>query len=440
MDDAVRLRARATFNPPWGSGRALRSGMSGGDRALSWIQGADRLLFTGRPWSGRTTALIGIGRRLALEGVPPERLGWAELGHPLWADVTARDLLAAFSDLGGPTALVLDDVPIDQLTWIERYRGPVRVFATTSQRADGVRALPPWTLWHAARSWGLVAPEPRGASPADLIEATFRGHDQSDTLRDPLRTYLTLGGFPALLAGDGELGPRVVAAQHAHRAWVLDPTLYRRIPRDAGVREPHQLDRLLTALGDTPGALLSPTHLGAQLGVTQPTLDKHLAALDAAGLVVQLPAWSPDGKARGRRVFLADGALRGATRLLGARLLTDPDEVAHLLVHAIVSHAVAWADAAGVTIGHWRSGRNEVDLVIDHPEHPVALQLDASRRASFDGLYALADAHPRFKDRLWVLLHRAPPTHPAHHPTGIGRLPTVPFLATLGAVADVAAR
>ena len=154
---------------------------------------------------------------------------------------------------------------------------------------------------------------------------------------------------------------------------------------------------------------------------------------------MQLPAWSPDGRARGRRVFLADGALRGATRLIGARLLTDPEEMGHLLVHAIVSHATAWAAAAGVTVGHWRSGRHEVYLVIDHPEHPMALQLDASRRASFDGLYALADAHPRFKDRIWVLLHRAPPTHPAHHPTVIGRLPTVPFLAALGAVGETAA-
>lgn len=428
--DHERLRGRIERTTPWLQHQPPRL-PAAVSLPLAEVL-ADRehpTLIGGSPWSGRTALLEQIARRLLLAGRPPDRLGWVELGHPTWDDVGPADLVAALP--GG--ALFLDDLPLEHAPWVAEYRGPTQIFAAVG--AAAAETVVPPTSFATYLGWqGVELRASRSRTPDELVRAAFELSGRGAGLQEHLRRYLLLGGFPALLQRPpADPVADLRAAERDLCAEVLERTLYRRIPRDHAIREPRHLEALLVRLAATPGGLVSSAELGRTLQLTQPTVDKYLRVLEAVGLIVTLPNWAPGERARrGRRVFFGDGAVRNALLRRGASPLADPEEMGHLLVNALVVHAVNWARVNGGTAWHWRRSGHEVDLVLDHPSGSIALQVGSARHYPIRSLAALQEAHPALDARCWVLLHRAPPTWPAQGEGGIGRLPLLAFLLALG--------
>ncbi len=433
MTDSARIRQRATAGVPWSQARFLRFPAVQVERSEARAAVAHRgpVLLSGPPWSGRTTALEQVGRQLLHAGIAPDRIGWVELGQAAWRDCDLPTVVAAFED-GPPSAILLDDLPADTVEWLLAYRGPVRLIATRAGVVASSLPLSPWTFWRALRTWDVGVPLPGGASTEEVLRSAMRLSDASDALAEPLRRYLLLGAFPALLLSPNrDPAVELAAAQQAVAARVLDRTLFKQIPLDTGIREPAVLEALLADVARSPGELLAPSAVAARLGITQPTVDKYLDALARAGLVHQLRNGFEANPRRGRRVLFVDGAVRNAVLRLGVHPLVDPEEMGHLLFHSVISHVVAWARRAGTEVGHWRRGRLAVDIVVRHPGGPLALQMGSSRTA-LESLRAFTRENPDFESRGWLLLHRAPPTWPAHHESGVGRIAVVPFLVALG--------
>jgi predicted AAA+ superfamily ATPase len=93
---------------------------------------------------------------------------------------------------------------------------------------------------------------------------------------------------------------------------------------------------------------------------------------------------------------------------------------------------------ADLRLFHWRDGRAEVDLVLDHPTHPLAFEVASSIGHSRDGLRALMARHPRFENQCYLVTPRARTMHPRDSSTGVGTLPLDLFLVACGRQAEAA--
>jgi hypothetical protein len=87
---------------------------------------------------------------------------------------------------------------------------------------------------------------------------------------------------------------------------------------------------------------------------------------------------------------------------------------------------------------HWRDGKYEVDLVLDHPDRPLALEIASSPQHSRAGLRAFVDRHPRFHRGTYLVAPQVAVLHPEATPSGMGTLPLDLLLLLAGNQAESA--
>jgi hypothetical protein len=87
---------------------------------------------------------------------------------------------------------------------------------------------------------------------------------------------------------------------------------------------------------------------------------------------------------------------------------------------------------------HWRDGREEVDLILDHPTQPLAFEIGSSARHSTRGLVALQERHPRFTGRCYLVTPDSPVRQPQVSTEGVGSLPLDRLLVAVGRQAEKA--
>ena len=107
----------------------------------------------------------------------------------------------------------------------------------------------------------------------------------------------------------------VLESQRVLRSDAVERAVYKDIPQSAGVGNPMMLERLLYVLAGQVTGILSPTNIGQQLGIAQPTLDRYISYLEQAYLVFMLTNYSGSKAAvqrRGRKVYFVDSAVRNA--------------------------------------------------------------------------------------------------------------------------------
>ena len=204
------------------------------------------------------------------------------------------------------------------------------------------------------------------------------------------------------------------------------------------------LERLLYTLAGQITGLLSPQRLCQELdGLSQPTFDRYLSYLERAFLVFTLPNYSGrEGSVqrRGRRLYFVDGAVRNAALQRGPGPLTDAEEMGLLYENLVAGHLHALARQTQVRLYHWREGNQEVDLIYDHPEQPIALEVASSPRHSLTGLHRFMERFPRFEGRCY-LVSPDPLGMPPGESTGrVGLLPLDLLLLAASRNAEAALR
>jgi predicted AAA+ superfamily ATPase len=96
----------------------------------------------------------------------------------------------------------------------------------------------------------------------------------------------------------------------------------------------------------------------------------------------------------------------------------------------VAGHLHALAQQTGVRLYYWRDGEDEIDLIYDHPSHPVAFEIASSPNHHRSGIVAFMDRFPRFKGRCYLIAPGAPSFAPGE--IGIGTMPLDLLLLAIG--------
>jgi predicted AAA+ superfamily ATPase len=407
-------------------------------------------------------------RHLLQRGVDPDRLWWLRLDHPLLTASSLGDLVRAVLESHGgreqePLFLFLDEIVYakDWDLWLKTFydeRWPVRIVATSSATAalrdrrleSGVgrwqeHYLMPYLFGEfldLAEVKVNVEAKPTLAETLAGLPQRLPGQAEISRLR---REFLFKGGFPELLLNSGAADDRteLLRSQQILRSDAVERAIYKDIPQSFGVDSPLTLERLLYALGGQMAGILSPTHIGAALGMVQPRLDRYLSYLEHAFLVFTLPNYSGSEinvQKRGRKLFFVDGAVRNAALQRGIAPLDHPEELGLLMENLVASNLHALSLHEGIRLFHWRDGKNEVDLILDHPTAPVAFEVGSSPDHSRAGLVALMQRHPRFSGACYLIAPNVSTVSPSRHVSGVGTLPLDLFLIAIARQAEYAER
>ncbi len=426
------------------------------------------LLILGARRVGKTTVMYQTVRHLLDEGLAPDRLWWLRLDHPVLLREDLGELVRLVIDRVAattehPVHLMLDELVYarDWDLWLKTFydeRWPVRIVATSSATA----ALRHRRLESGIGRWTEMYLAPYGfAEFLDLVEVELPmdfGPTLSSTLgllprRTPRkealarlrRSFMLIGGFPELLSaersGAGALddSTRLLRSQQLLRADAVERAVYKDIPQSYGVESPMRLERLLYVLAAQVTGLLSPTKIGTELELSQPTFDRYLSYLEQAFLVFTLPGYSPNEETRqrrGRKLYFVDGAVRNAALQRGLAPLTDPAELGQLAENLAAAALHALSLQTGQRLFHWRDSKKEVDLVLDDPVQPLAFEIASSARHSREGLAVLVERHPRFVGGAYLVTPDADVVQPDE--TGVGTLPLDLFLVAVGRQAQAA--
>lgn len=417
---------------------------------------------------GKTTLMYQIVKHLLDEDVPPERLVWLQLDHPLLLDLQLGDLVSAAIDAAKATEAEPLCLFLDELVYAERWdlwmktfhdqRYPVRILATSSATAalrerrleSGVGRWDEWTLTpfmfnEFLRLMGHNQEINVGATLAETIAMN---------LRDPPRLqpnvatwrhlFILLGGFPELLVEFGQdenrdIDSSMLAAQRRLRSDAVERAIYKDIPQSFGVDNPMLLERLLYTLAGQVTGVMSPKQICGELGgLSQPTFDKYVTYLERAFIVFTLKNFSGSEAAiqrRGRKLYFFDGAVRNAALQRGLGPLRSPEEMGLLIENLVASHLYALSLHGAGRLFYWREsrGRAEVDFVYDHPDAGLAFEVALGADHSRAGLRAMAERWPRFEGRSFIISPDADPIEPATTTSGVGTLPLDLFLVLIGA-------
>lgn len=410
---------------------------------------------------GKTTVMYQTVRHLLNDGVDPGAIWWLRLDHPVLMQVPLGDLVTTAIEASGhtqPITLLLDELVYarDWDLWLKTFyddHWPVRIVATSSATAalrdrrleSGVgrwedQYLTPY-LYPEFLDLALV---PTALEAADDLSATIHALptrlDPAARLEALRKAFLLVGGFPELLYNqqndEGDLLTPLLRSQQILRSDAVERAIYKDIPQSFGVDNPLMLERLLYVLASQATGILSPTGICSELGLSQPTFDRYLSYLEKAFLVFTLPNYSgreTNVQKRGRKLYFVDGAVRNAALQRGAAPLADPTEQGKLLENLVASTLHALALHSNVRLFHWRDGKHEVDLVYDHPDHPVALEIGSSPDHHRRGLQALIDRHPRFAGNAYITTPTSAMTRSAN---GIGSIPLDMLLVACGKQAE----
>ena len=422
---------------------------------------------------GKTTVMYQTVRHLITSGVDPRRVWWFRMDHPLMLLLSLGDHVKILLDRSGATAadplfIMLDEVVYaeDWDLWLKTFHDehwPVRIAATSSgtgelrkrRRESGVGRWEEHHLMPCRLDELLdLARRPQGTAIHDTMAAALAAladGERPDPALEGLRTYLLfVGGFPELLVRplgeppedrEGKITHHVLASQRILRSDSVERAIYKDIPQTSGVDNPMMLERLLYVLAGQVTGVLSPTKIGRELGMAQPTFDRYLSYLEQAYLVFTLTNYSTSEagvQRRGRKLYFVDSAVRNAALQRGLAPLSDPVEKGTLLENLAATTVNTLAAHAGVRLHHWRDGNNEVDLIYDDPHQPLAFEIASSPNHSRRGLEALVERHDRFHGHSYLVVPQAAVIHPRDDSRGIGMLPLDTFLLAVGAQAHKA--
>ena len=423
---------------------------------------------------GKTTVLYQTVHRLINHGIDPGRIWWLRMDHPLLLDNSLGDFVGALLRGSAATAENPLFVMIDEIVyskewdlWLKTFHDdqwPVRIAATSSstaalrkqRRESGVgrweeHHLLPCRLEEYLNFAGIASALAPNSTLAETL-ISLPSEDRIDPTLRSARTFLLLvGGFPELLMGtiadepgtvsDDDVANHILESQRVLRSDAVDRAVHKDIPQAANVENPMMLERLLYTLAGQVTGILSPTKIGQQLGIAQPTFDRYLSYLEQAYLVFTLSNYSTSESGiqrRGRKLYFVDSAVRNAALHRGLAPLSDPDEQGRLLENLAAATVNTLAAHAGVRLHHWRDGNREVDLIYDDPRQPLAFEIASSPSHSLRGLEALIERHHRFRGNSYLIAPQATMIHPHDDSRGIGMLPLDTFLLAVGAQAHQA--
>jgi predicted AAA+ superfamily ATPase len=420
---------------------------------------------------GKTTSMYQTVRDLLSTGVPASRLWWLRLDHPLLMQIPLGDLVRTVINGSeairpptpeNPLYLFLDELTYSHQwdLWLKTFYDetwPIRVVGTSSSTAalrggryeSGVgrweeQYLAPYLFSEYLELVGRGLSLPVGETFFSTIVACIKQKIDVTGLSDFRRRFLLTGGFPELLISGNpsstDEASLLLQSQRTLRNDAVERAVYKDIPQAFGVDNPLVLERMLYTLAGQVTGILSPNTICQNLGgLSQPTFVRYLSYLERAFLVFTLPNYSGSEASvqkRGRKLYFVDAAVRNAALQRGLAPLSDSDEMGLLIENMAAGHLHALSEQSQARIYYWRDKNDEIDLVYDHPEFPVAFEIASSGSHHRKGIHAFVGRFPRFDGKCFLVDPHCAASLPEDRSDRIGRLPLDLFLLAVGAQAE----
>jgi predicted AAA+ superfamily ATPase len=345
-------------------------------------------VLTGPRQVGKTTML------LQLEAVWPGPCRYATADQ---AGSDAQSWLQTQWTLGRSDAAAHPDGAIlllDEIQQLEQWSSVVKALWDEDRR-EGHRL-------HVVLSGSsrLLLEKGLSESLAGRFEVLPMGHWTFPEMRDAFGTtwedYVWFGAYPGAIP----LQDNEQRWKQYIRTALADSVVQRDILQLTQVRKPALLRRLFDLGCRYSGQVLSYTKVLGQLqdkGNTV-TLAHYLDLLDQAGMLAGLEKIDPAihrQRASSPRFQVHNQALMSAHEALSREALqAQPERWGRWVESAVGAHLLADTYGMPIQIGYWRDSKHEVDLVVQHGQQLLALEIKSGPGRRRGGLDAYKKRYP----------------------------------------------
>lgn len=401
VDRSGILRVLTGYNPWWKTGM-VNPAFSKAYRRFAYYEAMKRLddtsirrsvVLTGARRVGKTTIQYQMMDALLKRGVPPQKILFVSLDHPMLKLAQFQDILDIYHENICATQDVyyfFDEIQYAQdwdrwLKTIYDTQPDTKVVATGSASPALVKGsnesgagrwsvipVPTLSFYEYCALIGIKGIDlPKNLRPTDMLGMTQQERGRImvklSAVQNRFSRYLTVGGFPELALAHDDL-----MAQQTMREDVVDKVLKRDLPSLYGLRNATELERIFLYLCNISSNVVNIEAITKELnGVTRPTVEKYISYLESANLIyVSYPIDMKDKKVlkASPKIYIADAAIRNAV-LMDDDVLSDPVEMGKMVETAVYKHVAAFYYQKATRVGYYRGGRSnkEIDIVVDYP-------------------------------------------------------------------------
>lgn len=462
------LRILSAYNPWWSSG-TIHPALTKSYRRFAYYEAMQRMqagslrrtvILTGARRVGKTTIQYQMIDSLLKQKVPPQKILFVALDHPLLKLASFQDILDVYHETICPDKdvyyffdeiqyapdwdkwlKIIYDTQENTKTVVTGSASPV-LYAGSSESGTGrfsLISVPTLSFYEYCALLNISLPD----LPADLRPSSFKSMSQQERgqvmmklsgLQNHLTRYMMLGGFPELALAKSD-----VLAQQILREDVVDKVLKRDLPSLYGIRNPLELERIFLYLCKLSSDIVSIDAIARELqGVTRPTVERYIAYMESANLIyISLPIEMQGKKVLKARpkIYVADTAIRNAV-LMHDDVLTDPEELGRMVETTVFRHVSSFYYQKATQVGYFRGGERmkEVDVVVDLPNaRKVLIEVKFREQAPIaddDAICLLAEE----ASHAFVITKRFDDYGTHHTPSGkeLIRLPAFAFMYLLG--------
>ena len=395
------LKVLSAYNPWWKTG-IVTPRLSKTYKRFAFHEAMKRLdettirrivVLTGTRRVGKTTIQYQMIERLLQRGIPPQKIVFISMDHPMLKLSGFNDILECYHEniyADQDVYYFFDEVQYAQdwdkwLKTIYDMQPDTHVVATGSaspalmkgnQESGAGRwsviQVPTMSFYEYCEILDLDRPEfPRSLKPTHMLRMSQQERTaimlQLSKVQNHFVRYLQVGGFPELALADND-----ILAQQVMREDVVDKVLKRDLPSLYNIRNATELERIFLYLCNVSSEIVSVEAVARELsGVSRPTVENYIRYLESANLIYQ--SWPVDmaGKKVLKakpKIYIADAAIRNAV-LMDDSILTNPVEMGKIVETAVYKHITAFYYQQAASVGYFRGGKKngEIDIVVDYP-------------------------------------------------------------------------
>ncbi len=394
------LKVLTAFNPWWKTGM-VNPKLSKTYQRFAFHEAMKRLnqrdirrtvVLTGTRRVGKTTIQYQMIEALLQKGVPPQKIVFISMDHPMLKLGGINDVLECYHEniyAEQDVYYFFDEVQYAQdwdkwLKIIYDMQPDTQVVATGSASPALIKGnqesgagrwsviqVPTMSFYEYCELLDLDRPElPKEWKVTHLLKKTQQERTQImlqlSKVQNHFNRYLQVGGFPELALADND-----IMAQQIMREDVVDKVLKRDLPSLYNIRNATELERIFLYLCNVSSEVVSIEAIARELnGVSRPTVENYIQYLESANLIYQSWPVNMAGKKvlkASPKIYIADAAIRNAV-LMDDSLLSDPVEMGKIVETAVYKHVAAFYYQKAASVGYFRGGKKgkEIDIVVDY--------------------------------------------------------------------------
>lgn len=393
------LKVLSAYNPWWKTGTVNRQlaktykrlAFYDAMRLLDEQQIRRTVVLTGTRRVGKTTIQYQMIEELLNRGVPPQKIIFVSMDHPMLKLSGFNDILDCYHEniySNQDVYYFFDEVQYAQdwdkwLKTLYDMQPETRIVATGSASPALVKGnqesgagrwsviqVPTMSFYEYCDLLNLERP----VLPPDLKVSDLLTMSQTERMsimlqlskvQNHFNRYLQVGGFPELALADND-----ILAQQIMREDVVDKVLKRDLPSLYKIRNATELERIFLYLCNVSSEIVSIDAIAKELsGVSRPTVENYIRYLESANLIYQSLPVETSGKRVLKskpKIYIADAAIRNAV-LMDDSFLTNPTEMGKVVETAVYKHIAMFYYQKAASVGYYRGGKasKEIDIVVE---------------------------------------------------------------------------